>query len=514
MLTEELRSQLSRFASGVWRRRWQAVCCAWAICLVGWLAVSRLPDQYEVNARLYVDSDAVLTPLLKGIALDASVTSQIELLQRTLLSRPNLEKLVSKTSLEFRVTDPADLERVVTGLSNDIKLVPQTRNLFTISYRATDPRLAFDVVQAILAILIETKSSTSRSDLENARTFLDQQILLYETKLHEAEERRAVFKASYVDLLPDSNGGATRLDAAGEKLHRLQGELVDAIAKRDRLAKELTTTPTTVVVEVDPGTPASSGGGGGEAAAAERKLREMLLTSTDQHPDVQQQRRVVQMLRSGGGGGGGGGTAGRPPRTRSDVNPVYNQLRLSLIDVGAQVDSLQRQVTDAAQERERLEQIARSVPGVQAQYANLERDYDVVRKNYEELLSRRESMRVSAAADAGTEKVKLQVIDPAQVPHTPVGPRRVLMMSGVLIAGLAGGVAIGLLRVLLDQSFRSLSDLRVLGLPIAGGISLLTATVGRRRQALAVGQVAVALVLLCAVFGALVYKVALGSGQA
>ncbi len=54
---------------------------------------------YEANARLYVDADAVLTPLLKGLALDNKPDNQLELLQRTLLSRPNLEKLISKTDL-------------------------------------------------------------------------------------------------------------------------------------------------------------------------------------------------------------------------------------------------------------------------------------------------------------------------------------------------------------------------------------------------------------------------------
>ena len=145
------------------------------------------------------------------------------------------------------------------------------------------------------------------------------------------------------------------------------------------------------------------------------------MVNTPNHPDVIAQRQLVAALRNGGAASAG--SPGRPPRTRSDVNPVYNQLRLGLIDTAAQVESLQRQVGDATREHDRLLKMAQSAPGVEAQYANLDRDYGVIRKEYEELLGRRESMRLSAAADIGAEKVKLQVVDPPQIPRIPVGPR-------------------------------------------------------------------------------------------
>ena len=61
---------MRRYAVGGWRHRWIAVALAWAICIAGWIAVSLIPNTYEATARLYVDADQVLTPLLKGLALD------------------------------------------------------------------------------------------------------------------------------------------------------------------------------------------------------------------------------------------------------------------------------------------------------------------------------------------------------------------------------------------------------------------------------------------------------------
>ena len=88
-----------RILVAAWRYRWAAVALSWIICGGGWAYVYTVPNQYEASARLYVDADAVLTPLLRGISIDSSLGNQVDMLQRTLLSRPNLEKLVSNTDL-------------------------------------------------------------------------------------------------------------------------------------------------------------------------------------------------------------------------------------------------------------------------------------------------------------------------------------------------------------------------------------------------------------------------------
>jgi len=189
---------------------------------------------------------------------------------------------------------------------------------------------------------------------------------------------------------------------------------------------------------------------------------------------------------------------------------VYEQLKVLHVQAESDVASLKRQVADATAERDRLEEIARGAPGVQAQFINLDRDYDVVRKNYDELVGRREQMRLSAAADTDADKVRIQVVDPPQVPRVPVGPKRPLLLSGVLLAGLGGGVAATILLGQLDQSFHNLHDLRGLGLPVAGAISLQAGAPRIGRRVVNVAAVAVAVLLLCGVYGGLVLHVLRG----
>ena len=135
----------------------------------------------------------------------------------------------------------------------------------------------------------------------------------------------------------------------------------------------------------------------------------------------------------------------------------------------------------------------------------LNRDYDVLRKNYEELLSRRESMRIAAAAEADADKIKIQIVDPPQVPQNAVEPKRGLLTTGVLVAAIALGLGLALLLAQFDQSFHTLDELRDLGLPVAGSISMVAVT-SQSARIISVVSFSMALVMLLGVYSGLLYR--------
>lgn len=502
-----LRAIVLQQLSGAWRYRWLAAGFAWLFCAAGWLFVFNMPNVYETSTRVYVDADAVLTPLLKGLAIDNSLSSQVEVLQRTLLSRPNLEKLVSKTGLELQITGPNDLERLVQQLATDIRVSQQTSSLFTITYRNSSARLAYDVVQAILTTFIESKTGNNRAEMLNAQLFLQQQINQYEGQLREAERKRADFRTRYLDILPSGDGGVSKFDTAQANVRQLDGQLKDSLARRDALNRELATTPPQLVTENDPGSVGGGGGGNGRLREAERTLTELRSKYTDQYPDVVAQRNLIASLRANPGAGDApSGGARTPPRSRTASNPVYEQLKVKLVDNESAIASFQRQLDDETKERDRLLAIVRNAPSVQADLTNLNRDYDVLRKNYEELLARRESMRIASAADTDADKIKIQVIDPPQVPRIPVAPKRTLLLTGVLLAGLAGGAGLAVMLVQLDTSYHSTDDLRDLGVPVMGGISLLAMATSFRARLFSAMAFASVVLALCAIYGGLIMR--------
>lgn len=506
-----LRVLVQRQLSAAWHYRWQAVLFTWLVCALGWAVVFTIPNQYEAHARMYVDADAVLTPLLKGLAVDTASAGQLDVLQRTLLSRPNLDKLISKTDLELDLTNLAGRELMIDRLGTDIRITPVTRNLFTIDYRNRSARLAYDVVRTMLATFVESKTGTNRSEIENATKFLNDQIASYERQLRDAERKRADFRARYVDLLPTDGGGQNKLEQQNLAVRSFQGQLQDALARRDALGKELGVTSQMVVTETDSGNGGSLAvaGGSPRLREAERTLSELRLKYTDNHPDVISQRALVAQLRSGKGLDdvpAAPRMAAQGPRSRSAPNPIYEQLKVRVVENDAVIASLQRQVAEGLKERDRLSDIARGAPGLQAEYVNLNRDYDVLRKNYEDLLARRESMRISTAADAEGDKVKIQVIDPPTVPQVPVAPRRILLVTGVLLAGLGAGAGLAFLLVQMDQSFHSTEDLQALGFQVVGGVSMLAAAVPFSRRLVGLTAFMMALAVPAVVYGGLMIR--------
>ena len=157
-----LASQAMPFLRMLWRQKWIAVGIAWLVCTVGWIGVAFMPTKYESSTRIYLNADPLLTPLLRGLAIDTDPSRHLDFLQRTLLSRPNLEQLVRLTDLDIHINSPAERETLFRRLAAEVSITPITSNLMTISYRNKDPQTAKNVVQGLLTIFAEKTAGSSR----------------------------------------------------------------------------------------------------------------------------------------------------------------------------------------------------------------------------------------------------------------------------------------------------------------------------------------------------------------
>lgn len=461
-------AQARQYAVTAWCHRWKALAFAWLVCGLGWAGITFLvPDRYQASARVSADADAVLGVLLRGIAVDGSPTRQMEMLHRTLLNRPNLDKIIAETGLHRRVEGDVAHEVLAQRLSREIRFTQPTKNLFAIEYRDNDPAAAYEVVRTTLGLFLDAVATSDRQQIDSARQFLAEQLASYEERLREAGRLRFEFQTRYLDLLPGPNGTPSRLDTLRARMQQLRGELADARSRRDLTQEQLEAAPALLVVGAE---------GGGYApppnttlADAERNLRELRLRYTEQHPDVAVARQLLAELRSSGAGG----VRSAAPRNIARPNPLHEQLKVRMVDAEAQVAALERQVREGQVELARLEELARDEGDPVARFAALERAHNVVRRNYEELLTRRESLQIADAARAGPERTKVEVVDPPKVPSVPIGPKRSLLAAGVLAAGLGAGAALALLLVRIDGGFYTIQDLRRLGLPVIGGVSAL-----------------------------------------
>jgi polysaccharide chain length determinant protein (PEP-CTERM system associated) len=485
---DEILALLRRVVTGAWRRRWLALAVAWGVCLAGWIFIATLPPRYESSAQLYVAADPVLKPLLDGIAINGTSDAEFDLLRQTLLSRPNLVTLIDKTGLGLTVKGPAARDALMNSLASRVRIEPQTNNLFTIAFESRSPQRAVKVVQTLVDIYIERASVHNQSDMNNARTFLDSQIAYFKQQLQDVEQRRADFLAKYLLLLPGANG-VSQLGSERALVRSLEGNLQDVKAEQSLMEKELAKTPPMLTAQ-QIGAAANP-----QLVAAEERLAELKQRFTDAYPGVIDQKKIIAMLKAGGGVSGTTVVMGR-----SVANPTYEQLKVRLINAKSTIFSLKRQLKSALVERAKLTALARSEPGLQAQYTNLDRNYGILLQKYNDLLSRRESMRIGAAANIDANEIQLQVVNPPQYPRAPMPQHRSVLFAAVLVLGVAAGAALAVLLSEIEGCFYTVGDLRNIGLPVLGGISQLHAASQRLRPLITFGAAILMLILVCGGF--------------
>jgi polysaccharide chain length determinant protein (PEP-CTERM system associated) len=481
---EPLINTAQRLLAAAWRKRLYVLATSWAVCLLGWTMVMLLPPNYEASAQLYVAADPVLTPLLRGIAINGNSEQEFNLLRETLLSTPNLQQLIEREGL--RAQGPGAREALIRTLKSRVTVVPQSRNLFTIRYVGHDPHRAYTIIEGLVSIYVERATVHNQGDIDNAGKFLQSQITYFHDQLKTLESRRAAFQAKYLDLLPGVNG-VSAVQSANQNVQKLESTLQDAKAEQNLLTEELAKTkPLLSSGQTAAGNPA--------LAAALANLARLRQKYTNDYPGVQAAEREVQTLEHAPGSGG------TSSYSLPVANPVYEALHLKLLQTQTAILTLTRELTRARAERIKLNALARSQPGIEAKFINLNRNYGVLQKEYQDLISRREAMRIGAAANIDANQVQLQVINPPVQPRLPIGPNRRLLLIAVLILGVGAGLGVGVVLGELEGRVQSEADLRTFGLPIIGHISDLSPTPS---AAAPVMQLGIAGGLLLSVFGAL-----------
>lgn len=480
---DELISQMSTAAKGMWKHRWLGMLVAWLVTAIGSVVVLSVPDKYEASARIFVDTQSILKPLMSGLAVQPNVDQQVVMLSRTLISRPNVEKLIRMADLDLKSQSKAAQEALIDDLMKTLEIKNVGRdNLYVLSYRDTSPDKAKRVVQSLVSIFVESSLGDTRKDSNTAKKFIDEQIKTYVVKLEEAEARLKDFKVRNMELQSaDGIDMAAQLSAVGGQLDQARLELREAENARDAARRQLDAEKTQnaditsrsllqesamaiATPEVD-----------GRIDAQKRNLDGLLQRFTEQHPDVVNTRRLikeledvkrkeVQELRK---------TAMANPPAASSNSLAYQELNRLLATSEVQVASLRARVGEYAARFNRARELMKTAPQIEAAFAQLNRDYDIHKKNYNDLVARRESAALSGDLDSAAGVADFRLIDPPRASPKPVAPNRLLLMPLALLVALGAALATAFIASHLRAVFfdaRSLRD--VVGLPLLGVVTL------------------------------------------
>mgnify|MGYP003663840951 FL=1 len=496
---QEVLAQLFSYVWGVWRHRWLALGVAWVVAIGGWVWVWQLPESYVASARVYVDTNSVLRPLLQGLALQPDVDSRVGLLSRTLLSRPNLEKLMRMTDLDLQVTTARQKDTLLNDLQRSISLWSNNKDpsLYSISVQDPDRDTAKRLAQALITVFIESSLSGKREDSSGAQDFLEEQIKAYEARLISAETRSGNFRQKHMDILGGKGGYYRNLNSARARLRQAQLMLREEQNRVVELQRQIdgedplyvpSATPTVAApqqrqVSAKPSAVAA------QIGVIQQDLAELKVKYTARHPEVrqltslladleeereaelraeQQRVRAINERRK----------AGQSVEDLGDLSglansPVYLNMKKMLAEAKSKVAALEVRVVEYKDRVAELEEQVNTIPEIEGQLKQLERDYGVIRSQHSTLLKRRETARMGQDMEQKATDVTFRVIDPPYVPLKPSEPNKLMLNGIVLLAGIAAGIGAAFLLSLVRPVFfdsRTLSS--VTGLPVLGSVTM------------------------------------------
>jgi polysaccharide chain length determinant protein (PEP-CTERM system associated) len=466
-----------------WRFRWAALGLAWLVAVLGCAFVFTIPNSYQARARIFVDTDSVLRPLLNGLAVNTESMNQVNMMQTALMSRPILSKVMRLSGLQARAKTLQDEDRMLQSLPNRIQLRGGAQqNTFELTFSDTDRNMAQRVVQVLVSTFVSDAVGIKRADTTSAQQFLLSQLKEYENRLHAAEEKLADFKKRNVGLMPGQAGDYyQRTQGAMLALEDLQSKYRKASDRRVELAKQLEgEEPTFGLVSGTPGKYVPPSPLDAQISDYQKKLDALLIQYTDKHPEVVALRQTIADLEKKRAAMGAAATnsevvevdPNKVALRALDINPVYQNMRLLLSQTDIELAELRSQVTEQQRVLADLRARVDTVPEVEAQLTSLNRDYEVNHAEYTALLQRLESARLSKEADQTNEEVKFRVIEPPTVPLLPTSPNRPLLIGVVTGIALAAGCGLAVFLSLLRPVFTARAALRVAtGLPVLAAIS-------------------------------------------
>jgi polysaccharide biosynthesis transport protein len=459
----------------VWRRRWLALAIAWGTCLLGWLVIGMIPNKYESKARIFVQVQSLL-PDKMGISA-ADRQREIDRIRTTLTSTISLEKVVRGTALARTVSTDKEVTAKATSLAKNVEVVAEQDNLFQIAATSSEgnlsdaenAKLSKAIVQKLIDLFVNENLSSDRGDIDQTMRFLDAQLAVREKALQEAEAKRAAFEQKYLGQLPGIGSPSQRMEALRSELNQVDSSLIAAQSGMAALGGQLASTNSSV------STPGAAVGGDGRMAGLQGQIADAQARGlTENHPDMIILRDQLARARAAGGGA-------RVSAGTSAPNPAFASLRASLAERQATVAALSARKAQLAAEMGQFQSKQAAEPAIAAEQAQINRDYDILKGQYDKMLQDREDIRLRGAVQTQTDPVRFKVIDPPSSPGGPAAPNRPLLLFGMLLGGLGVGAAAAYALAQIYPTYTTPAKLeKVSGLPVIGSITEVLPSTERR----------------------------------
>ncbi len=496
-------AQVVHLLNVVWRARWWGIATLVVCVGIGLAASYILPNEYRSTTMILVERQKVPEAYVRATVSD-SMQERLKTISQQILSRSRIRQVIEEYDL---VRDPTTAELVlerlhladntllvgwgvglglipdpkkvrsanslVTRFKKSVKINVVGRQGFSVAYRGHDPLTVMRVTNALAGMFISENLKLRESRAEGTTRFLSSQLEQARQELEERERGVQALKKRFMGALPDQLDANLRaldrlqlqlqhIDETLNQLSEQKGFVQKQLIGAERQLAEMSEEARTALRAQDPLAR--------QLAALEAKLARLRTQYTDRFPEVAQVKAQIDEIRFRMDSMG----VREIKNQELEKVPVIADLNVRLVEISQEVDNLRQRKAKLTAEYASYKARVEQAPEVEQELQKLQRDYTIMQANYQALLQKEMNARLAESLERRQKGEQFRVLDPANLPTTPISPDRnmILAFSTVLGLLLGAGGAIGL--DLLRPRFHSGQDITTgLGIPVLAEIPYL-----------------------------------------
>lgn len=442
------------------RRKWLIILPTIAIFTAVTWVVLKLPDIYQ-STTLIVVKPSTLPNSVVPTSEEDNLTRQLASITQVVTSRSSLEPLITKYDLyrAERARGEA-MEGIIEMMHDSIKVNLNTSrnditNGFDISFRYRDPKTTQAVTAELAGKYITQQTTNTVASTSAARAFMDNQVNQARAALAEVDKQLLDFKSQHVGNLPsEAEALFNQLSGLREEQKALISEVGRLQDRRAAAVAQLSTIKEAnrVAIEdaaqglTDPKTTLGWSNLITRKAALQGELTRMKQELREKHPDVIAKQKEIdqvqeQMDQQIADWKEKTAEKQKNLERRPDIAAKNAEAEIKLIE-----SEIKRQQASLAKNETAISEIVsriNSVPGVEVALSAIERDYQMKKAALDDLLAQQQKIALGAEAASQQQGEGIEVIDAANLPQKPVAPKRLMLSS----LGLAAGLGLGLVLV-------------------------------------------------------------------
>jgi polysaccharide chain length determinant protein (PEP-CTERM system associated) len=457
------------------RIRWPWILVPLILGAVASLVAAHFVDKkYVSQTVVMVESERIPRSFIPQITTE-QVRDRLRTVEQEIMARPRLERIVDELDPYPDLAVAAGRAYVVELIRSRTNISVRGKDAFVIRYIDTEPERAQRLVTRLASLFIEETTGARERQVQGANEFIDRQLEETRAEMEQLEGELSALKQRYMGMLPE------QLNANLATMQRLQlehqsiGDKIVSAKERKMMAerqlaiqREMAEPEAQLIPSTDTASPTTPSERERVLEALQSQLSALRKRYTDAHPDVAALRSRIRKLEAEiAAEPESQATLGEPADVLSQSDLIFSELQAQIAAADRDIQKLEKEEMEVRANIAMYQKRVEMIPQVEQKLQAIERDHDMVSEYYGELMSRKLQAETAGDVERRWKEEQFRILDPAQLPDTPVFPRKSIFLAVGTLIGLGVGLGLAFLVEITDHSIKYARELQaVLPYPI------------------------------------------------